>query len=222
MKKYLFALTLSVLSGMLLANAASAVTYTEGSDAGQTPGTASGTPPGGLPLTAIFGSISGVNDADVFLINIVNPAAFLASTVNMGTGLDTALFLFDVNGHAVYTNDDANGMSLQSTLPSGNAFGPLTAGLYYIGISLSGNEPVDFANQLVFAMGLSTDVRGPANNVNGSWVNFDNNASFAENGSYEIDLAGVQSAAIPEPSTWVLLLTGLGCAAVISVRRRLA
>ncbi|MGH9693742.1 MAG: PEP-CTERM sorting domain-containing protein [Bryobacteraceae bacterium] len=221
MKKSILVL-ICALTAICLGNYASAATYTEIGDAGQTPGDAQYTGPGGQPLSAIFGSIFSGTDADVFVINITDPANFSATTVNGTTSLDTALFLFNMNGQAVYANDDdPNGMSLGSTLPTGSQFGPMAAGLYYIAISLSGNEPVNFANQLMFTQEInSTDVRGPNSAVNGSWSDFDGNTSFPETGAYEIDFTGAQTAAVPEPTTTALLFIVIGAAAVVAVRRR--
>ena len=218
MKKSILVL-LCILTASFLGNYASAATYTETGDAGQTPSDAQNTGPSGQPLSAIFGTIFSGTDADVFVINITDPTNFSATTVNGATSLDTALFLFNMNGQAVYANDDANGMSLGSTLPTGNQFGPMDAGLYYIAISLSGNEPVNFANQLMFTQEInSTDVRGPNSAVNGSWSDFDGNTSFPEMGAYEIDLTG--TAAVPEPTTTALLFFVIGAAGLGVVRRR--
>ena len=54
-------------------------------------------------------------------------------------------------------------MSLGCLLPAGGAFAPFAAGLYYLGISMSGYDPVNSASQALFTLPvLSTDVRGPA------------------------------------------------------------
>ena len=158
------------LTAIFLGSYTSAATYTETGDAGQTPGDAQNTGPGGQPLSAIFGSLFSGTDADVFVINITDPTNFSATTVNGTTSIDTALFLFNMNGQAVYANDDdPGGMSLGSTLPTGNQFGPMTAGLYYIAISLSGNEPVNFANQLMFAQEINSTER-PRPEFRSQWI----------------------------------------------------
>ena len=127
-------------------------TYTESGDAGQTLGTAQAS---GLTVGAstvsIFGTISSAMDADLFQITLSAPMLFSATTVG-GSTLDTALFLFNSSGMAIYTNDDASGSSFQSTLPANSSFTmSLAPGTYFIGISLSGNEPVNSNGQLLFA-----------------------------------------------------------------------
>ncbi len=193
------------------AGALHAQVYAEIGDAGQTLATAQATgTSGGLVLVSITGNISGANDADMFLFTITSPMTFSASTVNGSTLIDTALFLFRSDGTGVYTNDDANGTTLQSVLPAGTSFTmSLSPGIYFLGISLSGNEPINFNSQLLFAGfpgGDSTAVRGPAAGINpATQAKFNGLASFAEMGTYQIDLTSAAAAApLPEPSTTVL------------------
>src|SRR5450755_2478086 len=115
--------------------------FTEVGDAGQTPGTAQTTPfnigPAGGQWT-IFGTIGGAQDADVYRVTLNAPFLVSASTVNPLTaasggpgGLDTQLFLFDSAGHPIFANNDANGTTLQSTLPARSPFTfTLGAGTY--------------------------------------------------------------------------------------------
>src|SRR3954451_19249584 len=147
---------LALAAMLLLAATPLRAQYVEIGDAGQTLGSAQSTGPiGGINLTTITGSLSGINDADLVVFQITSVTTFSASTVNaitMGTGLDTALFLFNSLGVPIYTNDDASGTSLQSNLPAGTSFTmTLAPGVYLLGISLSGNEPVNLSNQLLFA-----------------------------------------------------------------------
>lgn len=200
--------------------------YTELGDAGQTPGTAQNTgftQPGSGGQFTIFGSILGANDADVYRINLTTPGLFSASTVNALTaasggagGLDTQLFLFDSLFRPVMANDDANGLTLQSTLPAGSLFtASLGAGTYYIAISLSGNDPININNQLVFATGLSTSLRGMASGINpASFSDFDSQASFAQTGAYQINIFNV-------PETGSTLILALGAFGALVVVRRL-
>ena len=225
-----FTQTLSALLGTLALATASldAQTYTELGDAGQTIGTAQNTGvTAGQNLTTIFGTIGSPTDADVFRITINTPTMFSATTTFGGfTTLDTALFLFNSLGQAIYTNDDATGSSFQSTLPSGTSFTmSLAPGTYFIAISLSGNEPVNLNGQLLFAPyigGNPSSVRGPASGINPSTLaGFNGNTSFAEMGTYRIDFTAT-STAIPEPTTTALCVFGAGAAAVIARRRRKA
>ena len=218
-------LTVKVLSAfaffVLLSPVSRAQTYAEVGDAGSTPGgaQASGLSQGGAAVF-ITGTITGANDADVFRIQVNSPGSFFATTINaitQASGLDTQLFLFDALGRPVYANDDANGLSLQSTLPAGSIFlNGLTPGLYYLAISLSGNDPVNLSNQLVFQMAAaSTDVRGPAGPLNpASFSDFNNGNSFAQTGAYQITI-------VPEPSTYALIVLAAFAAGFITFQRRL-
>lgn len=154
-------------------------TWTEVGDAGQTLPSAQYTGAvGGNPLSMIFGSLGSSGDVDVYYINIAVASTFSATTVNALTttaGLDTQLYLFGSNGAAIYANDDdPGGLSSQSTLPAGNLLGPLSPGFYYLAIATSGNEPVNFANTLLFTPDSpSFTIRGPATSVPGGLAGWD-------------------------------------------------
>ena len=217
----------ALLGTLALATATlDAQTYTELGDAGQTLGTAQNTGVvGGQTLNTVFGTIGTAGDADLFRITLNAPTTFSATTTFGGTTtLDTALFLFNNLGQAIYTNDDVSGSSLQSTLPGGTSFTmSLAAGTYYIAISLSGNEPINLNGQLLFAAyinGSSSSVRGAAAGVNPSTMSgFNGATSFAETGAYRIDFTGT-STAVPEPSTTAFCFVAAGAAAVAVRRRR--
>lgn len=197
--------------------------FNEVGDAGQTLGTAQFTGAFGTGLSAIVGTISSSTDADLYVIRITAPTTFSATTVNATTSIDTALFLFSSSGVPIVTNDDASGTSLQSSLPAGNSFTfSLAPGTYYLGISLSGNEPINLSSQLLFAGypgGDPTALRGPASGVNPTTLaNFNGQTSFPEVGAYRIDLTSTQ--AVPEPTTVALAI--VGAAALLTARRRRA
>ncbi|MGI9087776.1 MAG: DVUA0089 family protein [Chthoniobacterales bacterium] len=208
-KLHLWSATFVALA--LTAAAARGQTYNETGDAGQTLGTVQATgASSGNPLSTISGNISGINDADLYLFTITAPTTFSATTFG-GSTLDTALFLFTNGGVPISTNDDASGMTLQSTLPAGSSFTvSLSAGTYILGISLSGNEPMNLNGQLLFAPypgGDSTAVRGPAAGLNPNTLSgFNSAAGFGEMGAYSIFLSSSATAAVPEPSTTALVL----------------
>ncbi len=197
--------------------------FTEIGDAGQTPATAQNT---GLSqsvgqVATIFGTILGPNDADIFRITIINVGAFAASVVNtvspLPGGLDTQLFLFDSAFRPVVANDDASGATLRSTIPAGTFFlSSLAPGTYYLAISLSGNDPVNSSNQLLFASsgGDTTAVRGMASGLAPNTLfNFDGQNTFADAGSYQINIIN-----IPETGS-TLLLAVVMFGALVGLRR---
>jgi hypothetical protein len=210
------------VAAIVAAAPAFAGTWAESGDAGQTVATAQVTLGSSPSLSSITGSLSSLTDADLFVIRVVDPNSFSATTVG-GSGLDTQLFLFTLTGAPVYTNDDASGTSFQSALPAGHALGPIAAGTYLLGISLSGNDPANSASQLLFADGLTTDVRGPASSlqpaVHGDFTGL---TWFDESGGYSIELTGAVAAAVPEPATALMAAMGLGVCGLVASRRRRA
>ena len=212
----------------ILTSTSHAQGYTEGADAGQTLGTAAVTT--GTSLPSITGTFSGLTDADLYKFVISAPGSFSASTVNAVTdagGQDTALFLLSSTGTAIATDDDAaGGTTLDSALPAGNAlYANLAAGTYYLGISESGNEPINSASQLLFAGypgGDTTAVRGAASGLNPTTESsFNGNAYGGSAGAYQINLTGASAALpVPEPSTWATLVLGTMTAAFTFLRKR--
>jgi hypothetical protein len=169
----------------------------------------------GSSLSTIHGQLTSVvptngnpsYEVDLFKIFVDTPSLFSAST---SSDADTALFLFDMLGRAVYMNDD-NGFDLLSLLPAGNPAGPTMAGFYYLGVALGGYLPYDAASLALFLAGGYSDVLAgdPAAGMLDSWAS--SSTYFSESPySYDISLTGTQVARVPEPGTLALvLLAGL-------------
>ena len=222
MKKYISAVIVSLVAFVAPISLHAQIYNEQFGDAGQTLGTSQNS--GITQSGTIFGQISGINDADVYRITITNTSTISFSTLNALTaanggagGMDTQLFLFTSTGLPVFANDDATGFTVQSLLPAGNSLlATLSAGTYYLAISLSGNDPINLNSQLVFATGATTSIRGPANSINPTtWNTFDGAASFAQNGQYQIDIISV-----PEPSTVALYAVGAVVLLGVALRRR--
>lgn len=196
--------------------------FVEPGDAGQTLATASGTGVPNSTLTSITGTISSATDADLYVIRITSTTMFSAIASSI-SGIDTSLFLFNSSGMAVIANDDSSGMSFQAAIPSGNSLlTSLSPGIYYLGISLSGNEPINLNSQLLFTVDQpTTNVRGPASGLNPTTLStFNGNTYFSESGAYTITLSATQAAqAVPEPSTWAILILGAAFLGFVLHRR---
>ncbi len=158
-------------------------------DHGDTPATATVVTTG--PVTALTGVIADNfcdgDDADMFKINICEPANFSATLVG-GASFDTQLFLFDANGMGVAFNDDSTG--LQSTLTS-TFTASLPAGDFYLAVSPYSKDAVDSNGDEIwldtpFASERAPDGTGAANPIAG-W-NADN---FNSGGTYSIAVTGV-------------------------------
>lgn len=204
-----------------MAGQAGAATVNESGDAGQTVATAQDTTSSGpvQAITAISGGIMSSIDADLYLIHIANPGSFAATADASGTMFDPQLFLLTLGGAPVALNDDAAGG--QSSLPSLGGIASLAAGYYLLGISQSGYDPVNSANQLLFASGLTTDIRYAASGLQPATLGgFSDGTFFPDSGTYTIQLAGVDSlSAVPEPSAALMLLAG---GLFVAARRRRA
>lgn len=185
--------------------------YVETGDAGQTLATAqaAGAFPGGA--STISGTIANGNDADLYSFTLAATTSLQFALTSTTNGIDTGLFLFNSTGQALFANNDGSGTSVNPILRALN----LAAGTYFLGIAISGNEPVNSANQLLFAMGTTTSTRGAASGVNPTTLaGFNSNPDFpGDTGAYSIAIT-----AVPEPSTNVALALG-GAVALTLVRR---
>lgn len=183
--------------------------------------------PGSAEITSAIGSLDEIRGTltstiaqitnevtyqiDLYKIYINSPISFSASTVSSAPFVDdTALFLFDSAGKGVYTNDD-NGINFLSTLAAG---GVTSAGFYYLGVSVGSYEARDASFQNIFASGSIAD---PAAGPLASWAKGLNKDEGSM--AYDIVLTGAV-AAVPEPTTALLMLLGLaGVAAARKTRR---
>ncbi|HYR84221.1 MAG TPA: DVUA0089 family protein [Terriglobia bacterium] len=181
--------------------------WNELGSAGNLPGAANITVGGGS-LQQINGNLLDVTEVDMFQITITDFLNFSATAL---AGLDMVddpqLFLFDSAGLAVYMNDDGPGLGSQSELPSGSAFGPTSAGLYYLAIGWFDNEPFSATGRM-FDDGTGTN--GPGIGGLSTILSWNNDAIGRDDlpTGYSIQLTGA-SYAVPEPATLLLLTTGL-------------
>jgi len=215
----LVALTIGLVLGCAVPAWAGPI-WIESGDAGNLAATANNTTGSGV-LSTILGNLSAADpfdsafDVDLYQIFIADPASFSVSTVN-SPGLnvsDPQLFLFDSVGQGIYMNDDdESGLNgSQSNLPAGHAFGPASAGTYYLAIGWWNNEPLDALLNPIFEDVNGFGVNGPAAG-SGALAAWDNNVlqRLDLETAYEIRLTGVGSeATVPEPGTLVLIATGL-------------
>lgn len=156
-------------------------------DAGESLSTAQNlTNQNGQLVNGITGSLASNNDVDIYQITLPGNQTFSATTVNRSTNVDTRLFLFDANGQGVYSNDDENDQTRQSTLPSGNPFTPKKAGNYYLAITSYENEPLSKEGN-IFSSGSFTDILGASKDGGSrtlsSWSN-----NGTDNGAYVINI----------------------------------
>lgn len=224
-------LVCTIVSGALLSAPAGARIWVE-KNAGDLPSTAEGV--GGGLVDEIDGHLdydinTNLWDIDLFRIRIDSPGAFSAHTA-LGTNVasfitDPVLFLFGVNGHGIYMNDDTSSANLQSTLPLSSPLGPLMPGFYFLGIAWSFTDPQSTGGSIFPLYEAIASL--PFDGVYGStgagglgalssWLpagpsNFDLGAN------YRILLTG--AAGVPEPGT--LALVGIALAGLFARRGKL-
>ena len=164
------------------------------------------------------GSLSGPNDVQLFNFVVGSQStvtlqtySYAGGTMADGTvvasgGFDPILALFDSNGQLIMQNDDGAG-SVPADPNTGNHWDTylqqiLQPGTYTVSVMAFSN----FANGPNLSDGFEND--GSFNDRNSNWA---------------FDILGVSEAtqvgAVPEPSTWAMMLIGFG-AIGFAVRRQ--
>ncbi len=127
------ALPLAVAALILAPLAASAQTWTESPDAGETIGTAQVTTGAGA-LTQIDGAFISDTDSDLYCIYISDPPTFFAGIL-CATYADADICLFDAAGNGLSLDDGCMGGYTDVTAPA------VAPGYYYLGVMISDAEP---------------------------------------------------------------------------------
>lgn len=168
-----------------------------GGDAGHLPGTAQAVTGGSGSLTTIAGTLATMDDADVYLVKIVNPAAFSATTNPTVSPPDSQIFLFTETGVGIAYCDDEFSGSWYGTLNLGNPlYNTLPPGNYLIAVSSYPNYPQSSAGAIfppsypgVFGAQNSQPLTG--------WAQ----TSLISSGAYTITLTGCEYLGPPPDMT---------------------
>lgn len=136
---------------------------------------------------------------DLYLIRIVSPATFSATTVPIGGGsgdasFDTQLFLFRADGSGMLANDEAfsqsDGSLLTNDADDGTGITVTAAGLYYLGISGFDSSPLaGVPGSEIFSMVSRLEVSGP-DGPGGSLGRLVGWTAGGATGTYLIDVDG--------------------------------
>ena len=206
--------------------------WEEMGDAGSLPGLSQPTLGFGT-LGFINGNLGGTISSggildfeDMYLINIVDPAMFRATTDEMDGELNqafatfnTMLWLFQPTGVAdnalgILGNNDhpdtGNFQSLLIPIPTDGSPPLVLPGLYYLAITRFNNVPQS-AGLNIFNLDTPTEISGPDGMGGMGAVDGWSGDGGAFVGDYRIALRGVEFSDIPAPGTICLLgLAGLG------------
>lgn len=168
------------------------------------------------PLTDIIGGLGNdLSGADMYEIFISDPVNFSAITTGHGTDpiVNPAIYLFDASGDGLFGNDNISGVNSQAAIPAGTT-ALLSAGLYYILITPSGNLPANKNGDEIFGdlTNTTTVTAGSSNplkikspyDTSGTTPNPINSGT-----GYDIELTGADFAQAPEPATLGFTAAGL-------------
>lgn len=177
----------------------------------------------GDSITQITGSTGDSDFIDLYLINITDPANFVASTAGDQGGFggmadfDTKLWLFDIDGFGVLSNDDFGGAPFHSELLPNADDGSGASivgqpGLYYLAVGGFGDDALDSNGDAIFDNAAFDEISGPdgpgGNNPLADWE------ADGSQGNYTLALQGVSG--VPAPGALALL----GLVGVLGGRRR--
>jgi len=183
-------------------------------DAGSLPATSSTTKGDGMnavikgelmgfsPLTQRGGVGANGDFQDMYLIRIVDPSNFLASTSpffpSANANFNSQLFLFDFQGQGVLgnlndPNDPAGASTLRPVSNDGSGSAVVQPGLYYLAISGAGSVPTSPAGAQIFQFLDPFEISGPdgvmpADNFIDNW------SGNGAVGNYQIVVQGVSFA----------------------------
>ena len=195
-----------IVLAFIAVNAAHAIPFSEIGDAGNLLPTSQAV---GSGVNSISGSLSSAGDVDLYRLGL-SSGLFTASTgvAAVGVGPDTQLFLFDSTGRGIVYNDDATGLTTQRSLVSAT----LTAGTYYLGISVWNIDPYSAGGNIFpdTYFCCSTPIAGPTGPGGALplsyWAPGPSGTNGSQPGRYVISL---NQSTVPEPSSLLLLGSGL-------------
>jgi len=150
-----------------------------------------------------FSLLLGTDQQDVYAIYIDSPITFQATTDSTvdafaSTAFNSQLFLFNSAGLPVVANDGfGDGATIM--LPTF----ALTAGVYYIAISVFNSDPLDASFGLLFPDIVGPQVLPSSSSVPAAW-----SSSALDGGNYTIALTG--AVFVPAPGAALLLALGAG------------